>query len=92
MPMNLPISLYLQGAVIFGWVVVGWYFAFTNFIYSMEAEKLGVGTSGMYWIRIDVNDPRCPKELKDAIRVNERRFRICAWGGMLLIFIMVQLS
>ena len=43
-----------------------------NIVQSNEADKYGIRNAGVYWSQIDIEDPRCPSSLRDAVRKTNR--------------------
>lgn len=62
-------------AIIFTICVAHWYLAWTNYLQSKEADRLGVPNVQMFkWRRIDVDHPNCSEELRRAYKKTNRLF------------------
>jgi hypothetical protein len=53
------------------------YLKWFNIVQSNEADRLGIRNAGVYWTRIDTEDPRCPPFLRDAVRKTNRLGYLC---------------
>jgi hypothetical protein len=57
-------------SILFAFIFV--YLKWFNIVQRNEAARYGIRNAGVYWARIDTEDPHCPSSLRRAVRKTNR--------------------